>query len=392
MEFLFWLGVGVVLYTYLGYGILTFILVRLRGGHKKKWPVLRDEDLPEVTHLIAAYNEEDWIADKIRNSLEADYPKDKLKVLVITDGADDRTPEIVAEFPEVTHMHRPERRGKIAAVKRALPTVKSPITIFSDANAMLNKEAVRRMVNHFQRTEIGAVAGEKRVIDPSNQGTSGEGLYWKYESFLKTLDTQLHTVVGAAGELFATRTHLFPIVPDDTIIEDFYATLTICQKGYRVAYEPTAYAMESSSASVGEELKRKVRICAGGFQAISRLRELLNPFRYGWLTYQYVSHRVLRWTLAPLFLPIILITNIVLAAQGLALYQWILAAQIGFYLLAGAGYLLQNRTIPIKGFFVPFYFTMMNISVYLGFRRFLNNSQSVVWERAQRSSRSVAQG
>ena len=193
-------------------------------------------------------------------------------------------------------------------------------------------------------------------------------------------------MVGAAGELFSVRTPLFEEPSGDIILEDFYISLKIAMKGYRFIYEPEAYAMETASASVKEEWKRKVRISAGGFQAMVKLRSLLNPFRFGLLSFQYFSHRVLRWTLAPLFLPLILISNVLLALEGHTIYQVVLALQIIFYMTAWLGQLFQNRKISIKGFFVPYYFSVMNLSVYAGFLRFLKGKQSVMWEKSARAT------
>jgi cellulose synthase/poly-beta-1,6-N-acetylglucosamine synthase-like glycosyltransferase len=219
-----------------------------------------------------------------------------------------------------------------------------------------------------------------------NASGSGEGFYWKYESFLKKKDAEVYSIVGAAGELFSIRTNLYESPAENTIIEDFVLSMTICAKGFRFMYEPEAYALETASASVGEEWKRKVRICAGGFQAMVRLRHLLNPFRYGILSFQYLSHRVLRWTLAPLFLPIVFVCNLWLASVGPGYYTLLLAGQTGFYLLAFLGYQLRDRKISLKGFFVPYYFLVMNLSVYAGFMRFIKGKQSAVWEKAQRAT------
>ncbi len=169
------------------------------------------------------------------------------------------------------------------------------------------------------------------------------------------------------------------------IIEDFYLSVRVAMKGYRFIYEPGAYAMENAAASVAEEWKRKVRISAGGFQAITKLSALLNPLRYGLLSFQYISHRVLRWTLAPFFLPLILISNVILAVGDNYFYQVILMLQVIFYLVAGLGQLFQNKKISIKGFFVPYYFSVMNLSVYAGFLRFVKGRQSILWEKADRA-------
>lgn len=386
---LFWVCLGLIFYTYIGYGLLLMVLLKMKrlfsASDKKKFSKAY---APTVTLLVAAYNEEHDIEQKIKNSLALDYPAEKLHLLFITDGSNDRTPQIVTKYPAVELLHQPERRGKIAAVARAMPYVKSEITIFTDANTMLNREAIRNIVRHYQRPEVGAVAGEKQVQSPEEDAAAGagEGFYWKYESTLKRWDSELYTVVGAAGELFSIRTPLFEHVPADTLIEDFYMTLRIAQRGYRVVYEPEARAVEPPSADSREELKRKVRIAAGGIQAIVRLKALLNPFRFGILSFQYISHRVLRWTLAPLALLVLLFSNIALALQGIFFYELLLAGQLLFYACALAGFWLESRKMKVKVFFIPYYFFLMNYAVYAGFVRYLRGQQSVLWERAKRQT------
>ena len=384
--FLFWIGLILIAYTYLGYGFVIYILSKLKSRPE---PLrVPDDKLPNVTILIAAYNEEQFIEDKIKNTLALDYPKDKLSVFFVTDGSTDNTPHIIKKFHAVKLFHEFQRRGKIHAVNRVMKLVKTPIVIFSDANTFLNREAVKNIVRHYQDSAVGGVAGEKRIYkkEEDNASGSGEGLYWKYESFLKKKDSEVYSVVGAAGELFSIRTELFEEPEENTIIEDFYLSLRIALRGYRFIYEPQACALETASASVKEEWKRKVRICAGGFQAMLKLTELLNPFKHGVLSFQYISHRVLRWTLAPLFLPIIFLCNVWLAWQGAMFYSIVLGAQLAFYMLAIFGYLFRDKNISIKGFFVPYYFMVMNLSVYAGFIRYLKGKQSVIWERAERSA------
>jgi poly-beta-1,6-N-acetyl-D-glucosamine synthase len=384
---LFLIGLTIIAYTYVGYGLVIYLLSKLRG--RKNSPSIQPENLlPEVTILVAAYNEEEFIEDKIKNTLTLDYPQDKLSVIFVTDGSTDSTPHIIKKFHAVKLFHEPQRKGKIHAVNRVMKFVKTPIVIFSDANTILNAEAVKNIVRHYQDPHVGGVAGEKRIFKQAEDNASGagEGFYWKYESFLKKKDSEVYSIVGAAGELFSIRTELFEEPEPNTIIEDFVMSLGIAAKGHRFVYEPEAYAMETASANVNEEWKRKVRICAGGFQAITKLKTLLNPFRYGILSFQYISHRVLRWTLAPLFLPIVFISNFILAMGDQPFFKIMFVAQIGFYLLAFLGYMLRDKRISIKGFFVPYYFTVMNLSVFAGFARYIKGKQSVVWERAQRAS------
>nr|WKN34459.1 glycosyltransferase family 2 protein [Tunicatimonas sp. TK19036] len=375
-------------YSYLGYGLLLYAIVNLKNFFYKNTPVEID-DLPDVTLVVAAYNEEVYIEDKIHNSLQLDYPASKLKLLFVTDGSDDQTMEIIRQYPQVQLEHQPERQGKITAVDRIMPLVKSPITIYTDANTHLNQEAVKNIVKHFANPKVGGVAGEKRIRQEvkNDASSAGEGVYWKYESALKKWDYKLYSVVGAAGELFAIRTELYEPVRKDTLIEDFYMTLRIAQRGYRVAYEKEAYAIEDSSASIQEEMKRKIRIAAGGIQAIIRLATLLIPYPNPILTFQYVSHRVLRWTLAPIALLVFGIVSVILATQGDLVGKLLVVTQVTFYGCAYVGYRLERKKVSLKALYIPLYFSIMNLAVYRGAWRLWKGQQSVVWEKAQRKAK-----
>lgn len=388
LFFLFWSSLLLVVYTYIGYGVL----LRLLLGIKRLWgktasPLGFDaNNTPAVTLLVAAYNEADCIVQKIENSLALDYPADRLKLLFVTDGSTDETPHIISRYPQIQLLHTNARSGKIAAVHRSMAYVTTPYVVFTDANTLLNPDSIQQMVRHYSNPKVGAVAGEKRVQSEAADSASGagEGFYWRYESTLKKWDSELYSVVGAAGELFSIRTELYESVPPDTIIEDFYMTLLIAQRGYKVIYEPLACATELPSASSGEELKRKIRIAAGGWQAISRLLPLLNTFKYGVLSFQYLSHRVLRWTITPLALVLTFLLNMPLAYFVGGIYTWLFITQIIFYTLAFMGYLLEQKKVKIKVFFIPFYFVMMNYAVFAGFVRYWRGNQSVVWEKAKR--------
>ena len=388
MILTFWMMVFIVCYTYLGYGLFVYALVKIKGKNLNIVDITDHQELPSVVHLIPAYNEAEYIDDKITNSLSLSYPGDKYEIWVVTDGSTDATKEIVKNRREIRLFHHADRKGKIHAVNRVMPMIESDIVVFSDANTEINSDALLNMVKHFSDPKVGVVAGEKQIQVASKDGASsvGEGFYWKYESFLKQYDYYLYSTVGAAGELFSIRTALFEEIPVDTIIEDFYLSMKIASKGYRIAYEPTSYAVEHSSASIKEESKRKIRIAAGGLQAIWRLRNLFNVFRYGLLSFQFTSHRAFRWTLAPLFLPFIFIVNLILAIDGQGLYRLLLVLQIIFYLLALVGWMLQFLKTRIKIFFIPFYFVFMNWAVYLGFFRMMSGKQSVIWERASRKT------
>ncbi len=385
LQLIFYFLIVLVFYAYLGYGIVLFLLVTFKRNIVGKNTEKGLECLP-VTVLIAAYNEEDFIEKKLLNTLQQNYAEEKLNVIVVTDGSDDQTYEIAKKFPSIRLLHQSERRGKIDAINRAMQEVETEIVVFTDANTLLNQDAIRQLLKFFGDDRTGAVAGEKRVITQlkDSASASGEGFYWKYESKLKEWDSELNTVVGAAGELYAIRTKLFEEVPEDTLIEDFYLTLRIARKGFKVKYAPKAFAMEEPSDSSKEELKRKIRIAAGGIQSIIRLAPLLNVFKYGILSFQYISHRVLRWTLAPLALPLIFLINIYLAKTSGYVFQMFLVLQVVFYLMALVGYFLKRKKIKWKLFFIPYYFCMMNYAVYVGAFRYFTGKQSVVWERAKR--------
>ena len=384
-----WVSLLLVFYTFFGYGILLFVLVKLRILLKGKRPIPNNGGKwPTVTLVVSAYNEEDCIAQKIENSLSLTYQQDKIKYLFVSDGSTDATPEIIAKYPQVTLMHAPERKGKIAAMERAMQAVTSDIVIFTDANTMLNKEALMNICRHYYDAKVGAVSGEKRVhIADVADATAGEGFYWKYESKLKTWDSELYSVVGAAGELFSVRTKLYEPVPPDTILDDFMISLRIAEKGYRIIYEKAAYATESGSENITEELKRKIRIAAGGIQSILRLKSLLNPFGNFVLCFQYVSHRVLRWTITPFLMIAAFVLNGIIAFQQHSIfYSGLFAAQVLFYLLAGLGWVMEKRQVRIKALFIPYYFCMMNYAVAAGIKRYILKQQSVTWEKAKRKS------
>ncbi|MEO6315102.1 MAG: glycosyltransferase family 2 protein [Chitinophagaceae bacterium] len=389
IKILFWVFLFIVVYTYLGYGLLIWLLnvaKRSFGKTKAVAPAVHFE--PPVALIVAAYNEEDYIEDKINNTLSLDYPADKLVVYFVTDGSNDNTPAIINRYPRFNLLHLPERNGKAAAMNRAMQFIKEPYVIFCDANTVLNRECVKEMVKFYADPQVGAVAGEKKIYQPAatKAASAGEGLYWKYESFLKKQDSDFYSVVGAAGELFSVRTALYHPIEEGVLIEDFVLSLRIAKSGYVVKYAPGAYAVESSSASIRDEQKRKIRISAGGFQAIYMLRELLNVFRYGTLSFQYISHRVLRWAVTPVCLLLLLPLNVVLSMRRAgAVYDLLLLMQLFFYLCGLAGWFFANRNIKVKALYVPYYFLFMNVSVFWGFKRFLKGQQSVLWEKASRA-------
>ncbi|MBC7236107.1 MAG: glycosyltransferase family 2 protein [Chloroflexi bacterium] len=375
----FWFSLAIIAYTYIGYGALLAWLARRRAR-----PVHSADIEPSVTVLVAAYNEAECIGAKIENTLALDYPADRLELLVVTDGSDDATSEIVggyaARYANVRLAHRPERRGKAHALARAFPLANGEILLFSDANSLFAADILRHMVRHFADPEVGGVGGAKRMIGLEGVPGQGESLYWRYESFLKACDSALSSVMGVPGEVWAARRVAYRPVEADTILEDFVASLRLVEDGWRVVFEPRAIAYEAASPSLRAEWERRVRNSAGGWQAFFRLPGMLRH-RNPWVTFQYLSHRMLRWMVTPSLFVLLLLSNLCLA--GRSFYAATLLAQALFYLLAGLGWLLARRGQQIRWLLAPFYIIMLNAAALVGAWRFLRGRQGAVWQKVR---------
>jgi poly-beta-1,6-N-acetyl-D-glucosamine synthase len=477
LGLIFWLLIFIVFYSYAGYGIFLFLIVKFptlgklfpKPGNKRASTFAVPEGetyYPTISMIISASGErKEVIEEKIRNTYRLKYPRAKLEVIfaIAYDGSTDydetvhefyrtfleephynissKDEEVFVKFIDVENAQNPrspefldeisrrleneqfhsgeisdgakdildaklkgedqdeltvyvtkdiERKGKIAQVNRTVKTAHGEILVFSDANAMFNEDALVNIARHFNDSQVGVVAGEKRVKKGENSTSGeGEGLYWKYESFLKKLDSELYSAVGAAGEIFAIRKSLWnsDIYPN-AIIEDFVISMQVAMDGYRIVYEPDSYAEEEPTFDLQSEFIRRRRIAAGGFQSVVWLRGLLNPFKYGVLTFQYVSHRVLRWVVVPFILPVILVFNIFLLSYlpkaAFAFYSLILLMQLAFYGFALIGYQLELRRKKIKIFYFPFLLVMMNWAAYSGLKRYLLKEQKVTWEKVKR--------
>ena len=370
------------MYTYVGYGGIVWLWAGLKG---KRNAVLAGEFEPPITVVVPAYNEATILAAKVNNCLALNYPADKIQLLFITDGSTDDSATVLAPYPSVRHLHTPERAGKTAAENRAIRYVTTPYVVFTDCNTTLNPEALREIVRHYANPRVGAVSGEKRVLRDGTTSGAGEGLYWQYESLLKRCDSDIYSLMGAAGELVSFRTALFKPLENDTILDDFTQSMRIVEAGYQVVYEPQAYASELPSASINEEMERKTRIAAGGWQSMARLRALLNPFTQPVVFFLYMSHRVLRWSVTPLALVVLLpLTAYLAVADGSWFYAGVLGLQALFYAAALAGWVRAVRGRSAGPLLVAVYFTMMNVAVFLGFWRYLRKAQPAAWAKAQR--------
>lgn len=389
MELFFWISFGIIVYTFVGYGAVLYIFVRIKRALKNKKPaVIKNHNtLPSCSVLIAAYNEESCIRQKIENTLALNYPSHLIQYFIVTDGSTDSTNQIVSEYPSINLLFEPQRSGKINAIHRSMSLISSDVVVFTDANTFLNEDALLNICRHYTDLRVGGVAGEKRIYTDkkADASSAGEGFYWKYESKLKEWDSELNTAIGAAGELFSIRRGLYQAVPSDTILDDFMISMQIAMQGYKIVYEPEAYALETSSSNVREELKRKIRIATGGIQSIINLKPLLNPVAYGILSFQYISHRVLRWSITPLLLIITFMLNglLVIKAEG-SIYNLMFGSQVAFYLLAFLGYRLEKKELKLKIAFIPYYFCVMNYAVIVGTFKYFTTKRSAVWEKAER--------
>lgn len=379
-----YIPIFILIFAYGGYVIPAWIWMQISRTTRSN----PDTDLPDITMVVAAYNESEIIEEKIRNCLRLNYPSGKLNFLFVTDGSTDETPKIIQKYPMIRLQHRTERDGKSMAINRAMQQITSPVTIFSDANTLLNEDAVLLMANAFKNPETGAVAGEKKVLRLRKGGanTIGEGIYWKYESKLKSFDAAFHSTMGAAGELFGIRTKLYSHIPAEILLDDFVISMNICLQGWKIAYEKEAVATELPSANTREEKKRKSRIATGAFQTAIMLWRLLCFWEHPKLSYLYISHRLLRWVICPFLLPIILIFSCI-ESQGnnSIMLAVIFYLQIVFYVAAIIGWILDSRDKKITVFSIPFYFLFMNLNMYTGLYQFIFKHQTGVWDKALRS-------
>lgn len=380
LEFLFWFCLAILFYCYIGYGLLLYVI---NGLGRKKKRTTGPPYQPPVTLVIPAYREAAVLYNKLENTFSQQYPAAQLNVLVVTDDPDDGTLQILEQFPQVQVLTSADRQGKAAALNRAVQAVQTPIVIFTDADSLLNKEAVQKLVQHFEDVTVGGVGGEKKIGAGQSPVGRAEGLYWQYEAVMKKLDADFYTVL-AAGELLAMRTPLYPMLDANLILDDLYLSMHIGMQGYTVAYEPGAYATEAPTISLREEAKRKTRIAAGAFQAIEKL-SLRRLLRYPKMAFQYVSRRWLRWVVCPLFIIAVLVINCLLVyKQTGSMYVILLWLQVLFYALAFAGWLLIKNKKVIALATVPFYFLFMNFCMLKGMYHYLARRHTALWQKAKK--------
>lgn len=381
LELFFWGSFGLLAFIYLGYGLSMFCISRFFSASPQNWTSV--DALPSVCIVVPAYNELACLPAKLANTLALDYPFDKLRILVVTDGSSDGSESLQWPDDRVQVLHQAPRQGKAAAINRVMAFSNADITVITDANTLLNPDALLALTAPFQWESVGAVAGEKRVQADQGNSASSEGLYWKYESLMKRWDARFYSIVGAAGELFAFRTSLFQPLESDAVLDDFMLSVRIVEQGFRVAYAPQAQANEHASPNLQAEWKRKIRISAGVFQSLPRLELPKNPFRWPRAWMVFVGHRWMRWMLAPPLLLFFLGCHVLLGFSNKGLWLATAWAHLGMYAWAMLGFALNNAKLKIPLFYTPMYFFMMNAAVVAGALRHMQGKQSVLWEKVR---------
>lgn len=392
LGILFWLCVLLIIYTYAGYPFLIWLFSRAMPR-----PIADSTATPYVTLLIAAFNEEKVIAQKIENSLQLIYPRDRLQILVMDDGSEDRTQEIIKGYADrgVELAYNPPRRGKMAAINRAIQQARGEIVLFSDASNSYAADVVNEISAPFSNPRVGAVVGA-RAIEAGEGGLGeSEGLYWKYESFIQKNESLLGCCTGIVGEILAIRRNLFTPPPDGIINDDFFMAMQVAKQGYRVAYAPNARSFESISLQARDGIERRKRIVAGRYQAIFHANRIL-PWNRPLVVWQIISHKFMR-PLVPLFMIGALMINLlalVIPSQTNVFqllfmsppYNWIVfSMQAAFYLLAVGGRVLENRNIGwLRIFYVPTFLLNSNWAALEGLYRFVTGKQTTHWAKTAR--------
>jgi cellulose synthase/poly-beta-1,6-N-acetylglucosamine synthase-like glycosyltransferase len=369
-----WVAVGIVVWVYLGYPVVLGLVAWAR-----RKPVARQAITPDVSLVICAYNEERHIRRKLEECLAADYPAERLEIIVASDGSTDRTDEIVRQFaPRVRLLRVEGRAGKTIAQNAAVAEARGEVLVFSDVTTVYTPRTIVEMVANFADPAVGCVGGDLHYEnDPQNTSAAGRALFWGYERQLRLWESQVHSIIGVAGCVYAMRRALYDPL-DPTVISDFVQPGRITARGYRTVLEPRALAFEPvESRSLREEVHRRARIITRGLRGAFALRTLLNPLRHPWFATVLWSHRVLRW-LAPVFL-LVLFAGSVLAPKNQIL-DWVLWAQIAVYASAALAYTLERLRVRPPGAFIPLYFCVVNLAPLLALAWLMRGDKKVAWE------------
>lgn len=380
--FIFAVAWGLIAYTYVGFPCILAVCARLkvRSARRRTEGTAPGEELPRVAMIVAAFNEEGVIEAKLRNTWALDYPADRFELIVGSDGSADTTATLLQACADA-RLHSfafAERRGKISVLNDLVTRTQADILVFSDANTMFEPDALRKLVAHFHDPRVGCVSGELTLEQEG--GVSGEGLYWRYEGWIKRNESALGFLIGCNGGIFALRRPLYCPLPPSTVVEDFVISMRVLEQDHLVRFEPAARAVEPACPSARDEMIRKVRIGAGNFQALGLTYRLLLP-QFGAIAFAYWGHKVLRW-LVPFFFLAAVAANLALLDRES--FQVFAVAQLAGALVAAHSYTaapgreLPRWTRPVS------YFYLMNYALFCGFLRFLFRTQRVTWERVSR--------
>jgi cellulose synthase/poly-beta-1,6-N-acetylglucosamine synthase-like glycosyltransferase len=380
-----WVCIAGLAYHYIGYPVIVYMISRLMP-----YSVRREEIHPRVSLIISAYNEETVIGQKIENTLALDYPPNALEIIVVTDGSDDATPDIIRNYEDkgVILLHDPRRGGKSAAINRAAGEATGEILVFSDANAFYREDVLRKLVRNFHDPSVGCVSGKKTVETRAETVGESESTYWKYESFIKTHESRLGTTTAVVGEMIAFRKEIFAPIPDGIINDDAYLAMYTMRRGFRVIYEPEAVCWETSAQSMHDEVIRRRRINTGRFQLFFRFHWW--PWKQPLALFSLVSHKFLR-----LLLPVLMIgallgnTVYVILATQPGLLGWILPVQLLFYILALIGWLTEHKQRAWKLPALSYFLLRASFTPLSGFWGFVSGKQTVLWEKANRGNMTV---
>ncbi len=394
LAIVFWIAVGCILHTYVIYPLLLVALDAIAqarsawgylGGNERRRPPAQI-GLPNVSVLIAAYNEQDCIAHRIENLLTQSYPADKLEILVGSDASTDETDAIVQRYAaRGVKLSRAERSGKAGVLSRLVALAKGDVLVMTDANTEFERDAIRRLVQPLREDDVGLVCGRLRLHSPAGAPVA-ESAYWKLESLLKLYESRRGCVMGANGGIYAVRKDLFPPLPEGTVVDDFVAALRVLAAGSRVRYEPEAVGHEEAAPDHAGEYRRRVRIAAGCFKALSQHRDLLSP-RHGFTAFALWSHKVLRW-LVPHAMIVALVANVVLAREG-TFYGVSLLLQCTGYALAALS-LLGMTPRHVRALADPAaHFVEMNAALLVGFVKYSRGAQGQTWVRTPRTARAA---
>ena len=377
-QIVFWASAGLLFYVYVGYPALMVLVSLILGSERKPEP--KEDELPTISVLIAAHNEEIHIREKIQQTLASDYPPEKMQIVIASDGSTDQTCSIVRSFndPRVILFEVPQQKGKTNAQNQAMKICTGDVVIFSDATTIYEPKVLRYLASNYKNPKVGAVGGRFRYVDTKGESPTGHGtvVFWNYESMIKSAQSRIQSISGCSGCIYSVRRSVYtPLSPD--IISDLVQPLWVIVKGYRVIFEERAMAFEDTTRSVNEEFGMRVRVVTRGMRGILSCPDILKPWKHPWMSLQLFSHKIFRW-LVPIFLMTLFASNLVIAGNS-SFYRYVLFIQLAFYAAA-----LVSTVVPLhrkwKVLGIPLYFCTLNTAALVSLIQLCRGKKYVVWQ------------